>query len=101
MEETARYAAENGYEGFTTSLLVSPYQKHDAIRAIAQAMGEKYGVPFVYRDFRPLFQSGQEFAREHGMYMQKYCGCIFSEEDRYMAAKRKKKAARAALEGQK
>ena len=101
MEEPARYAAENGYEGFTTSLLVSPYQKHDAIRAIAQAMGEKYGVPFVYRDFRPLFQSGQEFAREHGMYMQKYCGCIFSEEDRYMAAKRKKKAARAALEGQK
>ena len=39
MEETARYAAENGYEGFTTSLLVSPYQKHDAIRAIAQAAG--------------------------------------------------------------
>ena len=74
---------------------------HMAPRAIAQAMGEKYGVPFVYRDFRPLFQSGQEFAREHGMYMQKYCGCIFSEEDRYMAAKRKKKAARAALEGQK
>lgn len=100
MEETARYAAENGYEGFTTSLLISPYQKHDAIRAIAQSMGEKYGVPFVYRDFRPLFRSGQEFAREHGMYMQKYCGCIFSEEDRYMAAKRKKKAARAALEGQ-
>ena len=35
------------------------------------------------------------------MYMQKYGGCICSEEDRYMAAKRKKKAARAALEGQK
>ena len=91
LEETARYAAENGYEGFTTSLLISPYQKHDAIRAIAQSMGEKYGVPFVYRDFRPLFRSGQEFAREHGMYMQKYCGCIFSEEERYMAAKWKKR----------
>ena len=55
-------------------------------------MGEKYGVEFLYRDFRPLFQAGQEFARAHGMYMQKYCGCIFSEEDRYMAAKRKKAA---------
>ena len=91
MEETARYAAEHGYEAFTTSLLISPYQRHEAIRAAAQAMGEKYGVRFLYRDFRPLFQAGQNFARAHGFYMQKYCGCIFSEEDRYMAAKRKKK----------
>ncbi len=101
MEETARYAAENGYEGFTTSLLVSPYQKHDAIRAIAQAIGEKYGVPFVYRDFRPLFQSGPGVctgARDvHAEILRLY----FSEEDRYMAAKRKKEGARAALEGQK
>ena len=96
LEETARYAAENGYDSFTTSLLVSPYQKHDTIAAIARQMGEQYGVEFLYRDFRPLFQAGQEFARAHGFYMQKYCGCIFSEEDRYMAAKRKKKAARAA-----
>ena len=57
-------------------------------------MGEKYGVEFFYRDFRPLFQEGQQFAREHGFYMQKYCGCIFSEEDRYMAAKRNKAAKR-------
>ena len=68
-----------------------PYQNHDAIAAIAREMGQKYGVDFLYRDFRPLFQAGQAFAREHGFYMQKYCGCIFSEEDRYMAAKRKKK----------
>jgi predicted adenine nucleotide alpha hydrolase (AANH) superfamily ATPase len=92
MEETAKYAAQQGYDSFTTSLLISPYQNHAAIAATAQSMGEKYGVTFLYRDFRPLFQAGQEFAREHGMYMQKYCGCIFSEEDRYLAAKRKKKA---------
>lgn len=92
MEEAARYAAQNGYDSFTTSLLISPYQQHDAIRAVAQAMGEKYGVEFLYRDFRPLFQAGQEYARAHGFYMQKYCGCIFSEEDRYLAAKRKKAA---------
>ncbi len=91
MEETARYAAENGYDSFTTSLLVSPYQRHELIRATAEEAGEQYGVRFLYRDFRPLFQEGQAFAREHGFYMQKYCGCIFSEEDRYMAAKRKKK----------
>ena len=96
MEETAKYAAENGYDSFTTTLLISPYQNHEMICAVAKAMGEKYGVEFLYRDFRPLFQAGQEYAREHGFYMQKYCGCIFSEEDRYMAAKRKKAAKRAA-----
>ena len=91
-----RYAAQHGYDSFTTSLLISPYQNHEAIAATARAMGEQYGVEFLYRDFRPLFQAGQAFAREHGFYMQKYCGCIFSEEDRYLAAKRKKKAAAAA-----
>lgn len=96
MEETARYAAENGFDSFTTTLLISPYQNHEMIVAVSKAMGEKYGVEFLYRDFRPLFQAGQEYAREHGFYMQKYCGCIFSEEDRYMAAKRKKAARRAA-----
>ena len=93
MEETARYAAEHGFDSFTTS------QNHEAIRATAQAMGARYGVEFLDRDFRPLFQAGQEFAREHGFYMQKYCGCIFSEEDRYLAAKRKKAARRAAQAG--
>ena len=84
MEETAKYAAQHGFDSFTTSLLISPYQKHDAIAATARAMGEKYGVEFLYRDFRPLFQAGQEFAREHGFYMQKYCGCVFSEQERYL-----------------
>ena len=51
---------------------------------------EKYGVEFLYRDFRPNFRSGNQKAREEGLYMQKYCGCIYSEEDRYRAAKRKK-----------
>ena len=100
MEETAKYAAEHGFDSFTTSLLISPYQQHEAIAAAARAMGEKYGVEFLYRDVRPMFQAGQEFAREHGFYMQKYCGCIFSEEDRYMAQKRKKAARRAAAAGQ-
>ena len=94
MEETAKYAAANGFDSFTTSLLISPYQNHEMIISVGQAMGEKYGVEFLYRDFRPLFRDGQDYAREHGMYMQKYCGCIFSEEDRYMAAKRKKQQKR-------
>ena len=77
MEETARYAAEHGFDSFTTSLLISPYQNHEAIRATAQAMGARYGVEFLDRDFRPLFQAGQEFAREHGFYLNNSGGFIF------------------------
>ena len=91
MEETARYAAEHGFDSFTTSLLISPYQNHEAICAVARAMGGEYGVEFLYRDFRPLFREGQQFARDHGFYMQKYCGCIFSEEERYTKKKRGQK----------
>ena len=51
---------------------------------IAREMGERYGVKFLYRDFRPGFRAGQQEARELGFYMQKYCGCVFSEEERYL-----------------
>ena len=83
MEETARYAAEHGFTHFSTTLLVSPYQDHEGICRTAHALAEQYGVSFLYRDFRVGFREGQAKAREHGLYMQKYCGCVFSEEDRY------------------
>lgn len=83
MEETARYAAEHGFTHFSTTLLVSPYQDHDGICKTADALAKKYGVDFLYRDFRPGFRAGQAKARELELYMQKYCGCVFSEEDRY------------------
>ena len=83
LEQTAKYAKENGYDSFSTTLLVSPYQKHEAIIEVAKTMEEKYGVKFLYRDFRVGFREGQAKARELGLYMQKYCGCVFSEEDRY------------------
>lgn len=83
MEETARYAAEHGFSYFSTTLLVSPYQDHEGICRTAEELAVKYGVEFLYRDFRPGFRQGQAKARELGLYMQKYCGCVFSEEERY------------------
>lgn len=83
LEETARYAVENGYSHFSTTLLVSPYQDHDALCKTAEALAERYRVSFLYRDFRVGFRQGQAKARELGLYMQKYCGCVFSEEERY------------------
>ena len=92
MDEAARFAAENGYSHFTSTLFVSPYQNHELLRAAAERAAAEHGVSFLYRDFRPGFRAGQAKARELGLYMQKYCGCVFSEEDRYLAKKRKKKA---------
>ncbi len=83
LEETARFAREEGYGGFSTTLLISPYQNHELLRQTGEEMARRYGVEFVYRDFRPGFRQGQARARELGLYMQKYCGCVFSEEERY------------------
>ncbi len=83
LEQTAKYAKENGYTAFSTTLLVSPYQNHDALVEVAKMMAKKYDIEFLYRDFRVGFREGQAKARELGLYMQKYCGCIFSEEMRY------------------
>ena len=82
--DTARQAAEGGFDSFTSSLFISPYQNHELMMEVAQRAAHEYGVEFLYRDFRPYFRDGQNFAREHGFYMQKYCGCVFSEEERYL-----------------
>ncbi len=87
IKRTAECASEGGYDCFSTTLLISPYQKHNMLRQIGLEMEEEYAVKFIYRDFRPYFREGQRIARSMGLYMQKYCGCIFSEEERYTFSK--------------
>ena len=82
--EAAKQAKEGGFDSFTSSLFISPYQNHELMRDVAERAAAEYGVDFLYRDFRPYFRAGQDFAREHGFYMQKYCGCVFSEEERFI-----------------
>lgn len=79
LEETARYAKENGFDGFTTTLLVSPYQNHEMMIQLGEALAKKYGISFFYRDFRQGFRQGQQEAKDMGIYRQKYCGCILSK----------------------
>ncbi len=80
---TAKKAKELGFEAFSTTLLVSPYQQHYQIKKLAEEIGQEIGIPFFYVDPREHFREGNREARDMGLYMQKYCGCIFSEEDRY------------------
>lgn len=78
LKKVAELASEQGFEAFTTSLLVSPYQKHDLIKQLGEKYAALYGIQFYYRDFRPGFREGQKEARDLGLYRQKYCGCIIS-----------------------
>jgi predicted adenine nucleotide alpha hydrolase (AANH) superfamily ATPase len=82
--ETARQAKEGGFDAFTSSLFISPYQNHELLKDVAARAAEEYGVGFYYQDFRPMFRDGQARARELGFYIQKYCGCVFSEQERYL-----------------
>lgn len=85
----AEYARENGYDAFTTTLLVSPFQRHELIQAIGEQIALETGVRFFYQDFRPLYEKATAVAIEREYYRQPYCGCIFSERDRYQKKKRK------------
>lgn len=91
MEEAARFAAENGFDSFLTTLLISPYQNHELLIQTGQEAAEKYKWSFCIGISRSVFRQGQEKARELGLYLQKYCGCIFSEEDRYKKRPKKPK----------
>ncbi|MCL4441053.1 MAG: epoxyqueuosine reductase QueH [Firmicutes bacterium] len=84
---TAEVAAREGFDSFSSTLLVSPYQKHDQIREIGEAVAAETGVSFHYRDFRPGYRGAVERSRELEMYRQKYCGCIYSEKERYCRKK--------------
>ncbi len=83
LRSVAETAKAKGFAAFTSTLFISPYQQHERLRSIAEQIAAQVGIPFHYVDFRPDFREGQRCAREQGFYMQKYCGCVFSEADRH------------------
>ena len=82
MRETARECASGGYDAFTTSLLISPFQDHDLLVGEAESAARLYGARFHYEDFRPVWKDGQAIARGMGFYRQYYCGCVYSKAER-------------------
>ncbi|WP_028585782.1 epoxyqueuosine reductase QueH [Desulfogranum mediterraneum] len=83
LEQTARRAAELGMEAFTTTLLYSRYQQHQLIRTQGEQLAERYGLRFHYEDYRPGWQEGIDQSLAMELYRQPYCGCIYSEQERY------------------
>lgn len=89
IRETVTVAKRTGFQSFSTSLLYSKYQKHDDIRKQCDDHSENSGIRFIYQDFRQGWQEGVEAAISQGLYRQSYCGCIYSEQDRYDKFSRK------------
>ncbi|MCD6412851.1 MAG: epoxyqueuosine reductase QueH [Elusimicrobia bacterium] len=81
LKKTAEFAKERNFGFFTTTLLVSPYQKHDEIKKIGFELAKKFGIEFYYEDFRKNYSDSIKISKELFLYRQKYCGCIFSEEE--------------------
>lgn len=82
LEETAKIAKDNGFDAFSTTLLVSPYQGFNLIVKTGKELAEKYNIEFFFEDFRPGYREALKISREMGLYRQKYCGCIFSRLER-------------------
>ncbi len=80
---TVLLARQNGFSHFSTSLLYSRRQRHDEIIETAKEAEKKSGVEFYYQDLRPTWQVGIDRSKEWGIYRQNYCGCIYSEHDRF------------------
>jgi len=80
---TAQVAAREGFDAFTTTLLISPYQDQEAIHRIGEEVGRIEGVAFYFENFRRGWSQGRHMARQHDLYRQQYCGCIYSEWERF------------------
>lgn len=81
LDAAARKAAELGLPAFTTTLLISPWQDHEALIEAGSLAAQRHQVLFLYQDMRPYYRAGQNLAREDGLYRQRYCGCLPSIED--------------------
>ena len=84
LQRTAREAAELGFDAMTTTLLASPYQDHELARTLGEEAADAAGVAFLYEDLRKHWKESRRRTFELGVYRQKYCGCLFSERDRYL-----------------
>jgi len=81
LERTARAAVDGGFDLFSTTLLISPYQKHEILREVGEEVSRQYQIPFYYEDLRPGWQESRRMAKALGLYRQRYCGCIYSEAE--------------------
>jgi predicted adenine nucleotide alpha hydrolase (AANH) superfamily ATPase len=83
LRSTALLAKRGKFDYFSSTLLYSKHQQHELIRSMGESIGKSAGVAFLYRDYREGWKEGIECSKQMGLYRQHYCGCIYSEKERY------------------
>jgi len=90
LRAAAQEAKDQGFDAFSTTLLESVHQNHTLIKETGERMGKEEGIAFYYKDFRQKRKQGREASRAMGLYRQQYCGCIYSEKERFLGKALKK-----------
>jgi len=83
LRSTALLAKRGKFDYFCSTLLYSKFQKHDVIKSMGDSIAKSVGIPFLYKDFRAGWQQGIQASRKLGLYRQQYCGCLYSEKERF------------------
>ena len=83
LSKTADIASKSGFSAFTTTLLISPHQKHDLLREIGDELAREKELKFLYADLRKRYSDSRHMTKDLNLYRQQYCGCIYSEWERY------------------
>ena len=83
LAKTAETACRNGFSAFTTTLLISPQQKHDIIQETGHRLAEEKGIEFLYADLRKRYSDSRHLTKPLNLHRQQYCGCVYSEWERY------------------
>ena len=87
LQKTAETAIKLGFAAFTSSLLISPHQKHELLLEIGNNLAEEMGIPFLYTDLRKRYSDSRRITKPMALYSQQYCGCVYSEWERYVNIK--------------
>ncbi len=87
LQKTAETAVRLGFAAFTSSLLISPHQKHDLLFEIGNNLTEETGIPYLYTDLRKYYSDSRRITKPMALYRQQYCGCVYSEWERYASIK--------------
>jgi len=85
----AKIAKEKSFAVFTTTLLISPHQKHQLLKEIGEIVAKETGITFLYHDLRRYYSESRHQTKVLNLYRQQYCGCLYSEWERYSKAGRK------------
>lgn len=82
--ERAHSIAKRGrFDAFTSTLLYSKNQKHETIASLGRDIAGGGAPVFHYEDYRTGWQEGIDTSKKWGIYRQQYCGCLYSESERF------------------